>query len=433
MLAQATCRRSTSDSVAVLAEEVSPSEEAGARLPARLAQLARARFEFPRRGQFTDGNRIGLLSTGEEYFPRLLAAIESAQRSIHLEAYLYEDDSIGRKVTQALVRAAGGGVQVRLIIDGFGGGDHIRRLARELQPLGVQIRIYRPERWWRLHRRLFRRLHRKIAVIDQTRAFVGGINVIEEPPDEKGPRLDFAVECEGPIVSAITLSAERLWWTLSLPRLSEPAVPFPRRFGLRTQQPIRGGVRAALLLRDNLLHRRTIERAYTEALTAARRDVLIACAYFIPGRRFRAALLAAARRGVRVRLLLQGRVEHVVQYYAQHALYGQLLAGGVQINLYTRSFLHAKAAVIDDDWATVGSSNLDPYSLLMAREANVLVRDATFTTQLRARLEQAISAESTQFGPEDLVRRSWPSRVFDWIAFGFTRVAIAIIAQDRHY
>jgi cardiolipin synthase len=302
-----------------------------------------------------------------------------------------------------------------------------------LQPLGVQIRIYRPERWWQLKRRLFRRLHRKIAVIDQTLAFVGGINVIAEPADEAGPRLDFAVECEGPIVSAITLTAERLWWTLSLPRLSEPAVPFPRRFGLRTQQPIRGGVRAALLLRDNLLHRRTIERAYTEALAVAQRDVLIASAYFIPGRRFRAALLDAARRGVRVRLLLQGRLEHVVQYYAQHALYGQLLTGGVHINLYTRSFLHAKAALIDDEWATVGSSNLDPYSLLMAREANVLVRDAAFTAQLRTRLEQAITTESTQFGPEDLVRRSWPTRVFDWIAFGFTRVAIAVIAQDRHY
>jgi cardiolipin synthase len=409
------------------------SEEASARLPARIARLARARFEFPRRGQFTDGNRIHLLSTGEEYFPVLLAAIESAQHSVHLEAYLYEDDAIGRRVTDALVRAAARGVQVRLIIDGFGGGEHIRRMAQQMQPLGLQILIYRPERWWRLQRRLFRRLHRKIVVIDQARAFVGGINVIAEPADEPGPRLDFVVECEGPIVSAITLTAERLWWTLSLPRLSEPAVPFPRRYGLQTQQPIRGGVRAALLLRDNLLHRRTIERAYMEALAAAQRDVVIACAYFIPGRRFRTALLEAARRGVRVRLLLQGRLEHVVQFYAQHALYGQLLAGGVEINLYTRSFLHAKAAVIDQDWATVGSSNLDPYSLLMAREANVLVRDAEFTAQLRARLNQAIAAESTRFGPEDLVRRSWVARVFDWIAFGFTRVAIAVIARDRHY
>jgi cardiolipin synthase A/B len=409
------------------------SRDPDAPLPQRIARLARSRLGLPRAGRLIDGNRIQLLTTGNEYFPELLQAIGSAERSVHLETYLYEDDPIGRKVTEALVEAAGRGVQVRLIIDGFGGGEHVRRLARELQPHGVQIRIYRAERWWRMQRRLFRRLHRKLVVIDEMLAFVGGINIIAEPADEPGPRLDFAVACEGPIVSPITLSAERLWWTLSLPRLSEPAVPFPRRYGLRTQQPVRGGVRAALLVRDNLLHRRTIERTYVEALASARRDVMIASAYFIPGRRFRAALLDAARRGVRVRLLLQGRVEHVLQFYAQHAMYGQLLAGGIKINLYTRSFLHAKAAVIDDDWATVGSSNLDPYSLLMAREANVLVRDTAFTSALRARLERALAEESIPFGPEDLMRRSRLTRIFDWIAFGITRVAIAIIARDRHY
>jgi cardiolipin synthase len=409
------------------------SRDPGVRLPERIARLTRARFELPGRGQFTDGNRIRLLSTGQEYFPRLLQAIGSARRSIHLESYLYEDDPIGRQVTEALVGAAARGVHARVIVDGFGGGEHVRRLAQQLQPLGVQFRIYRPERWWRLQRRLFRRLHRKLVVIDQTLAFVGGINIIAEPAHEAGPRLDFAVECEGPILSAIALSAERLWWTLSLPRLSEPALPFPRRIGLRSQDPVPDGVQAALLLRDNLLHRRTIERAYTEALVSARRDVVIANAYFIPGRRFRGVLMDAARRGVQVRLLLQGRAEHVVQFYAQHALYGQLLAAGVQIYQYTRSFLHAKAAVIDENWATVGSSNLDPYSLLMAREANVLVRDAAFTRALRARLEQAIAAESVPFGPEDLLRRSWLTRVFDWIAFGITRAAIAVIARDRNY
>jgi cardiolipin synthase len=409
------------------------SLDPGVRLPERIARLTRARFELPGLGQFTEGNRIRLLSTGQEYFPRLLAAIASARSSIHLETYLYGDDPIGRQVTEALVSAAGRGVGVRLIVDGFGGGEYIRRLAPHVQPLGVQVRIYRPERWWRLQRRLFRRLHRKLAVIDETLAFVGGINVISEPAEEPGPRLDFAVACEGPIVAAITLSAERLWWTLSLPRLNEPAVPFPRRLGLRARHPLADGVQAALLLRDNLLHRRTIERAYTEALAAAQHDILIANAYFIPGRRFRGALMDAARRGVRVRLLLQGRVEHVVQFYAQHALYGQLLAAGVSIYQYTRSFLHAKAAVIDENWATVGSSNLDPYSLLMAREANVLVRDAAFSRALRVRLEQAIAAESVPFGPEDLLRRSRLTRVFDWIAFGITRAAIAVIARDRHY
>jgi len=151
-----------------------------------------------------------LLSTGQEYFPQLLRAIAAAHRSIHLEAYLYEDDPVGRQVTEALVQAAGRGVQVHLIIDGFGGGEHVR-------PPGPGTAAA-----WRADPDLparsaggacsgacFRRLHRKLVVIDQTLAFVGGINVIAEPANEPGPRLDFAVACEGPIVSPITLSAER--------------------------------------------------------------------------------------------------------------------------------------------------------------------------------------------------------------------------------
>jgi len=409
-----------------------------ARLKERFTQLARKSLRMPEAGTMTEGNRVSLLTTGDEYFPRLLDAIASSRRMVHLETYLYEDDEIGRRVTEQLVQAARRGVQVRLVIDGFGGGEHARRVSRELNAAGAQVRIFRPERWWRLQRRLFRRLHRKIAVIDETLAFVGGINIIAEPREEAGPRLDFAVACEGPIVSAIALSCARLWWMLSLSALplpmsrrGEPALPFPRRLGSRAAPA--GTVRVALLVRDNLLHRRTIERAYTEALAIARRDVLIACAYFIPGRRLRAALMDAAQRGVRVRLLLQGRLEHIVQFHAQHCLYGQLLAGGVQIHLYRRSYLHAKAAVIDEDWATVGSSNLDPYSLLMAREANVLVRDAAFSAELRERLEQAIRLESTAFGSEDLSRRSWPARVFDWIAYGITRAAIVLIARDSDY
>jgi cardiolipin synthase A/B len=404
---------------------------APARLQERIARLTRTQLRMPERGRLIDGNRVSLLSTGEEYFPRLLEAIAAARRMVHLESYLYEDDAIGRQVTAQLVAAARRGVQVRMIIDGYGGGEHARRLVDTMKAEGAQVRIYRPERWWRMQRRLFRRLHRKIVVVDEALAFVGGINVIAEPTDEAGPRLDFAVACEGPIVSSIALSCARLWWSVSLSHLSEPAFAFPRRPGARPAPA--GDVRAALLLRDNLLHRRTIERAYTEALAIAQRDVIIACAYFIPGRRLRGALVDAARRGVRVRLLLQGKIEHIVQYYAQQALYGQLLAGGVHIHLYTRSYLHAKAAVIDQDWATVGSSNLDPYSLLMAREANVLVRDASFCGELRARLERAIAGESTVFGVEDLSSRSLPSRVMEWIAYGITRAAIAIIARNGDY
>jgi cardiolipin synthase len=180
-------------------------------------------------------------------------------------------------------------------------------------------------------------------------------------------------------------------------------------------------MRAALLLRDNLRHRRTIEHAYLEAIESARRDILVANAYFLPGRRLRRALSDAALRGVRVRLLLQGRVEYRLQHYAQQALYGELLQAGVAIHEYTPSFLHAKVAVIDDAWSTVGSSNIDPYSLLIAREANVAVIDRDFAAQLRGELERAIERESVPVHAPALAQRGWLKRVAYRLAYSVVR------------
>ena len=186
--------------------------------------------------------------------------------------------------------------------------------------------------------------------------------------------------------------------------------------------------RAGLLLRDNVLHRGQIEKAYRRAIATARHEVLIANAYFLPGRKLRQALILAAKRGVRVRLLLQGRYEYFMQYHAARPVYRQLLEAGVEIYEYSQSFLHAKVAVIDahheHPWATVGSSNLDPFSLLLAREANVVVADAYFATQLQAALEGAIENESERILPPSLLARSQVHRVLDWVAFGLMRLAI---------
>ncbi len=385
------------------------------------------------------GNRMQLLVTGEEYFPALLAAIENARVSIHLETYIYADDNIGHRVTDALAAAASRGVQVRVLIDGFGGGDYARRLVGELGAQGAEVRIFRPERWWRLERKLLRRLHRKIAVIDDRIAFVGGINIIDDhnvPPSERGrigPRFDFAVACEGPIVAPVALAVRQLWWILSIVRSTAATGPRPRIDMQPRIAAIPGGVAASFLLRDNLRHRRTIERAYLEAIEGAREEILLASAYFLPGRRVRAALLDAVRRGVRVRLLLQGRVEYAIQHYAERALFGQLLAGGIEINEYRPAYLHAKVGVVDGRWATVGSSNIDPYSLLLAREANVVVYDSRFAQRLEAVLLQAIERDADRVRPEVYARRGLLERVFNWIAFGVVRLATVVLARGLNY
>ena len=384
------------------------------------------------------GNRIELLVGGAAYFPQLLAAIESASRSVHLETYIFDDDAIGARVAGALAAAAARGVAVRVLIDGFGGGETARRLVAELGAQGAQVRIFRPERWWRLEHRLLRRLHRKILVVDDRIAFIGGINIVGDftavPPaagGERRPRYDFAVRCEGPIVAAAALAVQRLWRTLGwalLRRLERRPLP-----ALLAQPRFAGGARAALLLRDNLRNRTTIERAYLRAIEGARTEVLIANAYFLPGRRFRAALRTAAARGVRVRLLLQGRAEYAVQHHAQRALYGGLLAAGIEIHEYVPSFLHAKVAVIDDRWATVGSTNIDPYSLLLAREANVVVFDPRFARHLRAELEQAIVQDSRRLDAQLYARRGLPGRLADWAGYLVVRAATVLLARAPHY
>jgi cardiolipin synthase len=370
------------------------------------------------------GNRIELLRSGVEFFPRLLDAIAGARTSIHLETYIFELDAVGGRVADALADAASRGVAVHVLVDAFGSARAVPLLRERLSAGGARFRVFRPGLWWRLERRLLRRLHRKIALVDDRVAFVGGINIIDDHHHpgvdgvDIGPRYDFAVACEGPLVALIAFVVRRLWWTVSAgdrfpgdapPRYVEPSSPLPEN------------MRAALLLRDNLRHRRTIEHAYLEAIEGARRDILLANAYFLPGRRLRRALSEAALRGVRVRLLLQGRVEYRLQHYAQQALYGELLQAGVTIHEYTASFLHAKVAVVDDVWSTVGSSNIDPYSLLLAREANVAVIDPEFAVQLRGELERAIEHESVPIHAPALAQRGWLRRAAYRIAYSLVR------------
>jgi len=411
-------------------DDVNERSEGSARPAATDQRLA----EDARPTQLTPGNRLRLLKSGDDYFPVLLAAINSAARSVHLETYIFEDDNIGQRVADALTAAADRGVLVRLLVDGFGAANTAEVLRARLAPHGVQVLVFSPARWWLPRRGSFRRMHRKIALVDEQLAFVGGINIIDDhrhPGHEAGPlgpRFDLAVMCQGPIVASIAVAASRLWRSVQFSqlRVRTPGTP---SIAHALSAPLVDGVAAALLLRDNFRNRRTIERAYLRAIDGAARDVLIANAYFLPGRRFRAALVAAARRGVRVRLLLQGRPEYWLQHHAQQSLYGELLDAGIEIHEYVASYLHAKAAVIDRDWSTVGSSNIDPFSLLVAREANVVVVDERFAAQLRAVLERAIADESRPVGSEILARRGVLQRLITRAAYQLVRLLTLLVAQ----
>src|SRR4030095_841432 len=243
-------------------------------------------------------------------------------------------------------------------------------------------------------------------------------------PRHKPPRVDFAVRVEGPMLASIVMTMQRLWALVELTQLDWSDVPlFP--VPIPTQNA--GTQTAKFAIRDNLGHRSDIENAYLAAIRTAKREILIATAYFFPGVEFRRALTAAAQRGVQVTLVLQARVEYRLLHYAARALYGQLLEAGVTIEEYHRSFLHAKVAVVDDHWATVGSSNIDPYSLLMAREANVFVQDPYFADQLRQELLTMIGDGAKRMAPARWAGRSPLEKALTWIAYGIVRVGMGVL------
>lgn len=375
---------------------------------------------------FLGGNRVVLLENGERYFPDVIDACEAATREIHVETYLFENDATGRRMVDALMRAARRGVCVRVMVDGFGARPFVDEMLPEVQAAGVEVLVYRRDfGGFRIKRHRLRRLHRKIITVDGRIAWVGGINIIDDYSDDATahPRYDYAVRVEGPLVGAIVHAVHHLWWLVSWASLRRRGT-MPRVFNRVPVRP--GDMRAAFLVRDNLRHRRDIEEAYLAAIASAREEIVIACAYFFPGRVFRQALVDASARGVRVILLLQGLSDHPMLAYATRALYPYFLDNGIRLFEYHRSYLHAKVAVVDQRWATVGSSNIDPFSLLLAREANVVVDHAGFSGELRESLDRALQVGAQELRQEDWHRLPRLQRFATWCAYQLVRLLIGI-------
>jgi cardiolipin synthase len=450
-------------------------------------------------------NRVDLLRGGGELFAAMGEAIAAARREVWLATYIFHTDASALALVAALCDAARRGVQVHVVIDGFGSLHSAAVLRGLMAPAGVQLTVFRPLRrlahWFNPGQ--LRRQHMKLCCVDGHTGFVGGINLIDDHVDLRHgladqPRLDYAARVRGPTAQAIGQAARAVWaraslgrqWRGEVTRLLQGVAPAPPRAPAAKAGPAplqRGSpaqasgpagmppasaatsaspasqlppppsqvawlrrqvqqlhqawggrrhgsvglapVRACLLVRDNLRQRRNIEHAYVEAIRASRQRILLVCPYFYPGGEFRRALCDAARRGVHVRLLLQGKLDYRLAGLAAHALYDELLAAGVQIHEYMPAFLHAKVAVVDDVWATVGSSNIDPLSLLLNLEANLVVRDPGFCNQLAAQIE--IDLACARRVPEPATHhtglRGWAGlasrAMVAWVAHVYLRVA----------
>ncbi|GLH40004.1 cardiolipin synthase ClsB [Pseudomonas sp. HN2] len=336
--------------------------------------------------QWHSNNRVELLENGEEYFPRVFEAMRAAKSEILLETFIVFEDKVGAELQQILIEAAQRGVRTTVSLDGFGCGELSTGYLSALSDAGVHLQIFDPApKHLGIRTNWFRRLHRKIVVVDGLIAFIGGINFSGDHLADFGPeaKQDYSVEIQGPVVADIHHFAllqsgrpgrARFWWQRRRQRLAEMA--FTDHDG-----------QVRLVFRDNDQHNTDIEDVYLQVLRKAKRRVIIANAYFFPGYRLLREIRNAARRGVDVRLILQGQPDMLVAKLAARMTYDYLLRAGVQIHEYCQRPLHGKVALVDDDWSTVGSSNLDPLSLSLNLEANVLIRDRAFNQHLYERLE----------------------------------------------
>ncbi len=383
--------------------------------------------------RFQKNNHVRLLKNGLQYFPALEQAILGAQHEIYLQTYIFEDDETGRRIAHALKQVASRGVAVYLLLDGLGSQRLPDEFVHDLRQSNIQVMFYRPVRRFNyFSKNRLRRQHRKVVVIDGTVGFVGGINIIDDfnVPDNATPRVDYAVQVQGSMLIPLTQSVHRLWRRLSWFQSGQ----IPQHF-IRPSIKLADGLRkikSALVLRDNVLHRRDIEQAYLKAINAAKQEIIIANAYFFPGWRMRNALVDASSRGVKVTLLLQGRIEYWIRV-ATHAFYAAFLRHGIQIFEYKRSFMHSKVAVIDGQWATVGSSNIDPFSLMLAREANVVVHDAIFAEELRQSLLQSIRDGAHQVNSPSWIRGNLSRRLLSWLVYGLLRGLIGFFGYGREW
>ncbi|MGE5116491.1 MAG: cardiolipin synthase ClsB [Betaproteobacteria bacterium] len=354
------------------------------------------------------GNHVQLLENGEQFYPAVFEAIGAAREEVLIETFILFDDEVGRSLQRVLIETAGRGVRIDLTVDGYGSADLPPEFIGALTAAGVRFHVFDPipRLPFGLRTNLLRRLHRKLVAIDARVAFVGGINYSADHLLSFGPmaKQDYAVRIEGPLAVDIRAFA------------SEALAPTRRRHGwgrIRRGRPATdpalrvGDAEAAFVTRDNRRHRDDIERVYRAALRSAREEIVIANAYFFPGWRLLRDMVRAARRGVRVRLILQGEPDMAWVRVAARMLYRSLIRDGVQIYEYCKRPLHGKVAVFDGRWSTVGSSNLDPLSLSLNLEANVVVDHAGFAAELGERLEELRREHCRLIRLEHLPRRTW--------------------------
>jgi cardiolipin synthase len=365
--------------------------------------------------RFVAGHRVQLLRDGRQAFPAMLADIASARRQILLEMYWFDSDFTGRRFADALSAAAERGVEVAVMYDSLGSWEADEAMFDEMRARGVKVVEFNPLKPWRYRFRLDRlsvRDHRKILTIDGAVGYTGGINLSDKwgPVEEGGAGWrDDVVRVHGPATAGFVRCFHRTWTNEDGPPLARVA----------SVEPADDGDQAVRVLGEaSFRQRREIVRAYISNIYRARERIWLTNSYFVPNAVIMRALVRAARRGVDVRVLLPGKSDIEIVRLASRAMYERLMDAGVRLFELNVNVLHAKTAVIDGSWSTIGTFNLDYRSVRTNLEVNVSVFDESFGKLMEQSFLRDLE-QSSEVDPEHFRLRSLSERLIESTLYGF--------------
>lgn len=369
---------------------------------------------------YTHHNKVRLVHGGEDYFSTLTGLINGATSTIHLQTYIFDGDETGRFVSAALLRAAGRGVQIFILLDGYASQHLPREIIKEWKSAGIRFRWFWPLFKSR-HFYLGRRMHQKVVVADATIGMAGGINISDRYNDVGGQAawLDRALLVEGQAALKLHVICRDMWtkayWRPNKPQKNK----FARLPGIVPEAECLVRVRR----NDWVQGKNEISRSYLEMFRHAQSHVTVLSAYFLPGSLLRKQITQAARRGVAIKIVVGAVSDVKIARQAEQFMYRWLFANNIEVYEYQGTVLHGKMAAYDGVWVTVGSYNLNRISAYASVELNLDVRNNEFAALVEAELNDIIVNHSVRITPQNYFQQTgWLRRLRQWIAYQTIRV-----------
>lgn len=375
-------------------------------------------------GTYSTHNKVRLIRGGKEYFELIISLIEKATESIHLQTYIYEDDETGRLVADALKAAAKRNIKVYLLVDGYASQALSKNFISDLESAGVHFRFFEPLLKSR-HFYFGRRMHHKLLVIDARYAVTGSKNISNRYNDMNGEPawLDMNLFIEGELVYELCVLCTKTWKGFRVERKLVPCKPYTDLHLAETET-------TELRMRRNdwLRRKNQISRSYSEMLRRASSHITILCSYFLPGKMMRNLLSSAAQRGVKIKVIVAGKSDVMVSKNAERWLYDWLLRHNIEIYEYEAGVLHAKTAVFDSEWTTIGSYNINVLSAYTSIELNVDVHSTAFAKEVEHTLQDIIENESILITNEKHLKTKNIFKQFvRWLSYQSIRLLFYIV------